>query len=149
MILPRGITGFGGVRATSDMRVFRSCCFTAARLVGGTVTSFDPSPQVARSYALAVLTLPGRTVAVVLNAYFPVVAFAEPPVEGEVVLRFRDEPELAALFQQFGVYEVLEASCLDEPLIQEGIYKLGPEELKQAAYHRPDRVGDVIFNYWD
>ena len=63
------------------------------------------------------------------------------------------------LFQKFiSFYKVLDVKELNEPLVlklgsKKGILQndnyLNSAELEQVAYWKPERIGEVIFNYWD
>lgn len=116
MVLPGGVTGFGDrgdePLAVTDVRAFRGHCHKAARQAGGLVVSVGhPNPDgLCRNFAVAVLALPAGELAAVLNAHHPLVAFADPPADGEMALRFRDCPDLAAAFNSFGVYRVASAA---------------------------------------
>ncbi len=87
--------------------------------------------------------------AVLLNAHHPVVAFADPPGDGEVRLRFRDCAELAEVFGSFGVYQVVPAAELEQPPTPDALRELSDIEREQVAYWEPRRLGDVAFNWWD
>jgi hypothetical protein len=155
VVLPAGITGFydrGDEPLTvTDLPTFRGHCHEAARRAGGRVVSvINPYPAgLCRNFAVGTLALPGGAVAVLFNAHHPVIAFADPPGEGEVVLRFRDCPELAEAFRSFGVYEVVPAAELEQPVTADALRELSEVEREQVAYWRPRRVGDVAFNWWD
>ncbi len=154
-MLPSGITGFRcrgdePPRAT-DFRAFSGHCHEAARRAGGRVVSITApnAGGVCHNFAVGTLALPGGAVAVVLNAHHPVVAFADPPAEGDTRLRFQDSPELAAAFASFGGYRVMSAAELEQPPTAEALRELSEAERKQVAYWEPRRIGDVAFNWWD
>jgi hypothetical protein len=152
--LLRGITGFRDVGdeplPASDLGAFRTHCFTAARLLSGRVSRIEfPSSHTSNNFASSVLELRDGLVAVVLNAHFPVIGFAEPLREGGMRLRFVDVPELAEVFRGFGVYSVVEASDFERSVHDEDSSRLTPAELKQIRYWKPSRVGDLVFNFWD
>ena len=155
MVLPGGITGFwdrGDESLTvTDVRAFRGHCHDAARRAGGRVKSFVyPNPDgLCRNFAVGLIALPAGDVAAALNAHHPVVAFADPPAVGEMALRFRDCPELAAAFRSFGVYRVASAAELEQPPTPSALAELSAIELEQVAYWEPRRLGDVAFNWWD
>jgi len=154
MELPRGITGFRHVNdpplPACDFRAFRGHCFAAARVLGGRVRAVEaPMQRVSTNFARAVLELPDGPLVVLLNAHFPVVAFAELAAEGEVQPRFVDAPGLAELFREFGCYEVLATSELHQPVTAAACRELAPTEREQLQYWRPGRLGDLVFNFWD
>ncbi len=78
----------------------------------------------------------------------PVTGLRHSADQGQVVLDFADCPELGIAFEQFG-YKVLPAVELARPLTHEMWQGLAPHERKDVRYFRPERVGDVIYNYWD
>ena len=154
MPLPRGVTGFW--RASDrpiplcDLAVFRAACHAAARSLRGRMTGFQsPSSPLLRNFAVGLLELPGREVAVLLNAHHPIVGFAEPDGEAIVNPRFLDEPRLAGVIRSFGPYDVYTSTELERAIEAGDLERLAPAELKQWKYWKPERVGDLIFNYWD
>ena len=153
MELSRGITGFRDIDASllplCDLREFRGHCFAVARDLGGRVCSFETSQHRAANFASAVLEFRSGRVAVLLNAHFPVIAFAEPLKEGETKLRFVDSPELGAQFRGFNIYTVSTVADLARALSEEMCQHLAPAERKQVDYWRPAFVGELIFNFWD
>ena len=155
MRLPRGITGFWesgeDPPPATDLRAFRGHCHAAAHCVGGRVHSvMEPNPGgVCRNFAVGVLVLTYDAVAVVLNAHYPILAFADPPAEGDVLLQFTDCPELADVFSAFDVYQVVSASEWEQPPTPTALRDLSPAERGQVAYWKPRRIGDVVFNCWD
>jgi hypothetical protein len=154
MELPRGITGFRHVDdpplPVSDFAVFRGHSYAAARALGGCVRSVEaPVRGAEANFARAILELPGGPIAILLNAHFPVIAFADPPAESAAPVRFIDAPALAERFQRFGTYEVWSGSELEVPLTPEACKQLAGAELEQVQYWRPRRVGDLVFNFWD
>lgn len=91
---------------------------------------------------------------ILLNVHYPFIAFAIVVENGK--LTFVDEPELFRQFSPF--YYVLNTKELNEPLILKQGSKnsilqndneLNSAELKQIAYWKPERIGEIIFNYWD
>jgi hypothetical protein len=154
MELPRGITGFRHVDdpplPVSDFAAFRGHCYAAARALGGRVRSVEaPVRGVEANFARAVLELPGGTVAILLNAHFPVIAFADPLAENGAPVPFIDAPALADVFRGFGIYDVWTGSQLEAAAIPEACKQLARAELAQAKYWQPRRVGDLVFNFWD
>jgi hypothetical protein len=105
MDLPCGIAGFRHVNdpplPICDFNAFRGHCYAAARTVGGHVASVE-APVPARNFAQALVELPTGRIAVLLNAHFPVIAFANTPPDGGQSLRFIDNPALAEAFQDVG-----------------------------------------------
>lgn len=154
MELPRGITGFrhsdDEPLPATDLKAFREHCFSAARSLSGRVKLVEmPYSRGTTNFATAVLELPEGAVVVLLNAHFPIIGFARPPREGQVLFHFMDMPGLADLFRSLGVYEVVTAPDLERPIVEEDLSRLGPAEMEQVRYWRPARVGDLLFNDWD
>ena len=151
MALPCGITGFWRVGEqpppATDINTFCRHCYEAARKLGGHVLSIEKPNH--RSFAVGTLAFPADQVAVLLNAQYPIIGFAEPAMSGELSLRFRDSAVLAEVFHELRVYAVLSASELERRPTSGDFGALSEAELAQVAYWRPQRVGDVIFNYWD
>jgi hypothetical protein len=108
-----------------------------------------PSDPIGQNFVSLVLELAERRVAVLLNAHYPVVGFAEPPRESERRLRFVDIPKLVEVFRNLGVYQVLEASDLEGSATGVDSSHLGPAGLEQIRDWKPARVGDLDFNFWD
>ncbi len=116
----------------------------AARL---RVTGSRTEPSVARSfYAIAladeagvrtlILNPAGRTVACVAGDHpFPANAiYIDVPARG--------------VFVEAG-FEVPQPRDLIEPLSDDYLGELSDDEAAQVRYHRPARVGDVLFNWFD
>ena len=119
-------------------------------MLGGQVKSITPPYQhVVGNFAVAILDFDAGAVAVVLNAHFPVIAFADPPKEGEISLRFVDSPKLADTFRSFGVYTVVDRTVLLESVNASHWKQLASAEMERLRYFKPRCVGEVIFNCWD
>lgn len=82
------------------------------------------------------------------NAHYPIVAFATPDAqERNVWIQFVDCRGLArVLSDTFAVLSVRDACTGVSPA---AVANLGEDELKQVRYWNPQRIGDVVFNYWD
>jgi hypothetical protein len=152
MKLPRLITGFWGrgdpldpLLPGCDFTAFRGHCHTAARHVGGKVRSAAHAKEweIATSYGYAVLDTPNASVAVLLNYYYPFIAFAEP-----MKMTFLDVPELAKEFLEFGVYQVLTIEELDGPIRKDSCQDLRPAEIKRIKYFGPKTIGEIIFIFF-
>ncbi|OWK45481.1 hypothetical protein [Fimbriiglobus ruber] len=153
MLLSRGVTGIesrkDGSPSLSDYQAFRGHCYITAREAGWSVREvLAPRQAIACNYALAVFASRESAITAVLNGVFPLLAFADPPTEGQLDLDFVDCAALGSAFEQLG-YTVLPAAELSRLLKREMWQGLAPHEQKQVRYFRPRRVGDVIYNYWD
>jgi hypothetical protein len=149
-LLPRGVTGFDPpphVVSFADFK--RSCTEAAKRFRGGAGQFREAFDQFLPNFHQAVLSFPDgpEPMRVVCNAHHPIVAFATSPQEGEMRLEFLDFPELARLLS--GEFTVLSGVDAAAPLSTELLANLGPAERTQIDYWNPERVGDVIFNWWD
>ena len=134
----------------SDFSAFRAHCFAAARAVGGRLRSIEaPLQRVDANFARAILELPTGAIAVLLNAHYPLVAFAEPTTEGDTRLRFIDAPAVREAFVNFGIYEVLPAEELEQRIADESCCILSEAEQEQIRFWRPKRAGELVFNCWD
>jgi hypothetical protein len=148
-VLRPGISGFGGSHDPAwDLAGFRAACHAAMRAVrGGRVLACD-GPGPGRNHYRALVERVGSParLRILLNAIHPLLAFAR---EDEAVrYAFLDAPELAAGF--FGACEPVRAAVLAGPLDLQAVGpRLAAVERAQAAYWRPGRVGDLVFNHWD
>ncbi len=94
-----------------------------------------------------------KSVFAVLNAYNPVMAFADYDSFGQLGsgyrLNFIDQPELSNAFCHD--YLVLTTDDLEEPFILKNQPQLRDIESvrEQVKYYNPKTIGDVIFNCWD
>jgi hypothetical protein len=157
MELRRGITGIQGPEdptpepPLSDLKAFRSDCYAAAREVGARLRAVQDRNEAvgACNYAIARFEFPDSTVAALLNAVHPILAFANWPADSEFALEYIDCPKLAEAFQALGGYQVATSEELNQPLVREMCNGLTATEQDHIRYFRPRRFGDVIFNYWD
>jgi hypothetical protein len=156
MELCEGITGFRQFDdpplPSTDLPSFRSHCWAAARTLGARVAHpFHESGGVAANFATLVVELPTGAVAVLLNLHFPVVAFARPSVAGGVAgpVEFTDCEPLALALRRIGAYEVASRIELERPVRSDDFRLLSPAEMRQIKYWKPNRVGDIVFNFWD
>jgi hypothetical protein len=149
--LPKGVTGFDSPGEGVPLKRFTSACHAAARQIAGRVEQvLEAYKQVTPNFHEALMTLRDRLaiVRVLCNAHYPIVVFATRAThEGDMRLEFSDCPELAeALGVGFSIITRQEACA---GVTDELVAELGEAELLQMRYWRPQRIGDVIFNYWD
>lgn len=146
--LPKGVTGYNFPPYQLSFTDFKASCTKAAEALQGTANSFRDADET-HNYYQGVITVPGRTqpVSVICNMYYPIIAFATPPQEGECLLDFANCPELAQLLSNEFTVITAQESCA--PLSSELLTELGPAERKMINLLEPERVGDVIFNWWD
>lgn len=116
-----------------------------ARTVRGSVTTAAEPPTVGRNYwRIGVRLSNGPSMVLLLNDDAGLVA-ASRPDPGAVVLTFVDIPH-AEVFTRAG-YRVAEPRDLDRPLTDADART--PADRREIAYHRPERPGDLLFNWFD
>jgi hypothetical protein len=149
--LPKGVTGFDAPEEGVSVKRFTAACHVAVRRIGGQVHQVRPAyEQVILNFHEALVTLRGRpeTVRILCNAHYPIVAFTTPAArEGDARLEFTDCPELADLLRADFAILTSQEACAS--VADELVGQLSEDELRQMRYWRPQRIGDVIFNYWD
>lgn len=152
MKLPRGITG---VRAhqdpplpQSDFSRFKSDCYEIARSIGARVSDVA-LPQGTTNFGYAILAFDDQRIAVLLNAHYPFIAFAQRFDPDKEPFAFVNHAALAPAFMALGAYTVLFPEELESPVSDEACKELSPAEQRQVKYWRPSCLGQVIFNFWD
>ncbi len=153
IVLPRGITGFRlhkEVLPCINEREFCAYCHAVAQQLRGKVIVHEPAAgQYARNFSVTTIQLSRESIAVLLNAYCPIIAMAHPIAENEMTINFVDVPPLADEFRKFDCYNILSSSDLTRPITNETLSDLSHAELTQIKYWNPSTVGEVIFNFWD
>jgi hypothetical protein len=149
--LPRGITGFDATDHRVSVLSFTTACHAAARQLRGRVQHVrDAAGQVTPNFHEALVSWNdgAEAVRVLCNAHHPMIAFASPTnCEGDTRLDFVDCPEVAGpLRAEFHILS-LETVCAGTS--PEALVQLGDAELDQMRYWKPQRIGDLIFNFWD
>ncbi|MEI4771430.1 hypothetical protein WAX74_17525 [Psychrobacillus sp. FJAT-51614] len=156
MKLPNGVTGFYSAKhkkpPTIDDKQFKQICFSLISSIGGELLDFN-EPQGATNFFNVEAKIFNKNLHILLNVHYPFMAFAFNVEYGKIT--FFDEPELVKQFSPF--YNVLDTRELNAPVIigldsKKSIVQndnFNSDELEQIAYWKPERVGDIIFNYWD
>jgi hypothetical protein len=157
MKLPNGVTGFYNAKhnkpPTIDEKQFKQICFSLISRNGGKVLDFK-EPQVATNFFDVEAKVFNKHLHILLNVHYPYMAFAFDVEFGKIT--FIDEPELFKQFSPF--YNVLDTKELNAPVILrlgskksilQNDNELNSAELEQIAYWKPERIGEIIFNYWD
>lgn len=155
MILLNGVTGFYSANQqppSMDEKQFKQNCYSLISSMDGDVLSFQGA-QAASNFFNAEAKLLNKHLHILLNAHYPFMAFACKVDYGKII--FYDEPELLKLFSPY--YTVLGTDELNESVILklgsrriiQNDNELNDEELTQIAYWKPERMGDILFNYWD
>ena len=147
MILPRGITGFGGINTNPplflDEKAFHRMCHALARENGGAVTEVDTDTAV-RNFYSAKLSRYDQSVFLLQNIHYPYAAFAQRDASGRFVLT--QQPEWLQLPE--GSVRFLSPSELIRDW-HDLCGELSPEDLDQIHYWNPQTVGEIVFNTWD
>ncbi|MGB5916665.1 MAG: hypothetical protein WBG63_17505 [Phormidesmis sp.] len=154
VFLPQGITGFWFYKdpppPSTDERDFSAYCHTAARRLRGSVIAKELATEhYPQNFSVITVQLPYETVAILLNAQFPMIAMAQPIFEHEMTLSFIDVPALADEFRKFGCYYIFSASELAQPITDETLSDLSDAEINQIEYWKPSAIGELVFNFWD
>ncbi|MFJ9871081.1 hypothetical protein [Streptomyces sp. NPDC101165] len=151
MRLERGATGFWGHAdepvSETDVTLFRSVCWEAARRIGGHVGEL----AFARASSFHAFTVTSRAeeYAALCHAYLPVSAFAgAPPVPGQPLSGFVDPPPWV---DDLGVsgFRCLPVEDLRTPMAKVDVTELAEAELTQIRYWCPAVLSDLLFNWWD
>ena len=147
MILPRGITGFGGINTNPplflDEKAFRRMCHALARENGGAVTEVDTDTAV-RNFYSAKLSRYDQSVFLLQNIHYPYAAFAQRDTSGGFI--WISQPEWLQLPE--GSVRFLSPSELTRDW-HDLCGELAPEELEQIHYWNPQTVVEIVFNTWD
>jgi hypothetical protein len=149
--LPKGVTGFDAPDDGVSVKRFTTACQAAARQAHARVNLLRAAyEEVTPNFHEALVALQDgkQAVRVLCNAHFPIIAFASPAThDGDAHLRFLDCPELADLLSNEFTILSSEEACAG--VLPAAVARLGEDELEQMRYWNPQRIGDVIFNYWD
>ncbi|MFI2664135.1 hypothetical protein [Micromonospora carbonacea] len=128
--------------------VWLAAVHASMRASGGTVTTPVEEPAAGRNYyRVGVRLRDGVAVGLLFNAAALLVAAAEPQDRHSVTLTFVNVPA-GNLFSEAGL-RVATAAELIQPLGDSDLRFLTEDERRDAAYHRPDRLGDLLFNWFD
>ncbi|MBA4536841.1 hypothetical protein H1Z61_06730 [Bacillus aquiflavi] len=148
MELLNGITGFYHYKNNGPSKVdgkqFKQLCFTITIQNRGEVLAFK-EPQYPMNFYYVLVKVFKRKFYILLHNQYPYLAFASDIEFAKI--NFIDVPELAKQFNPF--YQVLSFKELNTPLDAKSFQNFHCSELEQAAYWRPETIGDVIFNDWD
>ncbi|WP_214407823.1 hypothetical protein [Pseudonocardia lacus] len=118
------------------------------RIDGGTVTTAAEEPTVGRNYhRVGVQLRNGMPLAFLLNPAAGLVAAAQPAGPHDILPVFAAVPH-REVFSRRG-FEVAAPADLDQPLTEAHLRSLTEDELQDVAYHRPERLGDLLFNWFD
>lgn len=140
----------GVTTAHVDPAMARTWLATAHQVVretGGRVLGPVEPPSVGRNHYRVRVDIDGRRLRLLLNAAAGLVAVAEDVDPHALATVFRTVPR-PDLFTAAGLHVAAPAD-LEQPLDQGQLTHLNADEQRDIAYHRPARVGDAVFNWFD
>ncbi|WHZ03016.1 hypothetical protein QNH48_29570 [Neobacillus sp. YX16] len=148
MELPNGVSGFYHSEASKppqiDGKQFKKLCYHFAACNGGKVINFNLSHSSANFY-YAQVEIFDLEFYILLNEHYPYLAFADAIESGDI--QFVDIPSLSEQFSLY--YHVLDTKELTVPINDKHKSGLNSAELQQISYWMPDKIGQVLFNFWD
>lgn len=154
--LSYGITGFYNSGENPPPRytaedIFKERCLKAAESIDAEMIAFHP-PKLNTNFFEAVLDNGVKRIHILMNAYYPLIAFAA-SVEKEHIT-FYDEEELVDYFRGFEICEARDLNQLlkiqrqpEFDLLHD--HDLNSAEMSQIMYWQPYTVGELVFNYWN
>ncbi|WP_119389919.1 hypothetical protein [Taklimakanibacter lacteus] len=144
-ILPSGVTGFSGQKPHDLFKGLKALSHEVARSVHGAITGSAADDLVGRNFHSFRLEGRGLRVVILLNAFHPLVGFAETEAHEPI---FADIPD-SFHGQNRGAFTFLGKEILTSPPDHASVRELASTEMEQMGYWRPRRLGDIIFNHWD
>jgi hypothetical protein len=148
MELPNGVSGFCNSEANKppqiDGKQFKQMCYHFAACNGGKVINFNLSHSSANFY-YAQVEIFDLEFYILLNEHYPYLAFIATIESGDI--QFVDIPVLSEQFSLY--YHVLDTMELGVPIKEKHKSGLNSAELQQISYWKPEKIGQVIFNFWD
>jgi hypothetical protein len=153
MQVPRGITGFYTAKdpplPTFAVQDFTTIGYAVARSLGATVIHRDLHPHAARSYSILILQAGHERWSLLGHAIHPIIASVAEAINEYVSSRpFADLPSLAAIAPDFGV-TTYPAQFLNHAVDPRWLTNLAAVEMREIRGWKPQRMGDIIFNFWD
>jgi hypothetical protein len=146
-LLHNGITGFDNAGEVPASQLKRAV-YAAAQATGAKVGDTKLADGVTPNFHEVNVECGSQAFAVLCNRHLPVVAFAE-RIDDMEIDRFADAPaDFAAAFAECG-FVIGDAAELNRRVTSADLEMLSPAERRQAKYWKPERVGDIIFNWWD
>ncbi|MET8088514.1 hypothetical protein [Micromonospora sp. NPDC005237] len=122
--------------------------YESIRGAGGAVTTSVEEPAVGRNYnRIGVRLSDGKPLYVLLNSAAALVAAAQPRDPHLITLLFADVPG-REIYRRAGL-RVAAAAELEQPIEDRYLRLLTDEERRDVTYHRPGRLGDLLFNWFD
>lgn len=145
-LLRRGITGFALHQAVEFQR-FKQAVYAAAQRMSARVISTKIADGVTPNFHQADMQVGARKISVICSRCFPIVACVESPVTMSGI-RPIDAPDVVETMLAFG-FEVADSTELERAVTPEDLEVLSEEERKQLKYWKSQRIGDLVFNWWD
>ncbi|MEV0729551.1 hypothetical protein [Polymorphospora sp. NPDC050346] len=122
--------------------------YGSTRAVGGVVATSVEEPMVGRNYYRVRVRLhDGEPLTILFNAAALLVAGARQREPHTLDALFVDVPG-AEIYRRAGLW-VAAGVELDQPLNDRHLRLLTDQERRDVAYHRPGRLGDLLFNWFD
>ncbi|MET7708379.1 hypothetical protein [Micromonospora sp. NPDC005413] len=122
--------------------------YESIRGAGGAVTTSVEEPTVGRNYyRIGVRLSDGTPLCVLLNSAAALVAAAQQRDPHLINLLFADVPD-GEIYRRAGL-RVATAAELEQPIEDRSLRLLTDEERRDVTYHRPGRLGDLLFNWFD
>lgn len=147
-VLPRGVTGFSSSTDTdapaTDRRTVLRIIHEAARAAGGHVTEAEGDPVLRSHWEVQIVRSAAEHVSVLVNRSHPIAAFARP---GSFPPSFVDCPDIDLTMGD--VLTVLSAADAERAPASGDLAALSEAEMHEVRYWKPEKLGWVIFNWWD
>ena len=140
----------GAITARADpgvARIWLTAVHQAVRAAGGRVLGPVEPPTVGRNHYRVRAEVDGQRLRLLLNAAAALVAAADDTDPDTLTPAFRAVPR-PDLFTVAGLHVAAPAG-LEEPLTDAHLTQLDASERQDIAYHRPERVGDALYNWFD
>ncbi|MGK5444048.1 hypothetical protein ACSNN7_19840 [Micromonospora sp. URMC 105] len=122
--------------------------YESIRGAGGAVTTSAEEPTVGRNYyRISVRLGDGKPLCILLNSAAALVAAAQQRDPRLISLLFADVPG-GEIYRRAGL-RVATGAELEQPIEDRYLRLLTDEERRDVTYHRPGRLGDLLFNWFD
>ncbi|MEG0450284.1 MAG: hypothetical protein RR595_10540 [Lysinibacillus sp.] len=148
MLLQKGVTGHFYVETPQlDIETFKKWAYQTITAQGGKVLSFKVNDY-PRNFFTVQMDFKDEVIFLLLNAYYPFLAFAS-SIDDAIII-FRDPPIHFLVFDTF--YEVVSFAELSWPINPKSLlveHDLTKAELRYVRYFQPKTVGGILFNCWD
>ncbi|MFE5589629.1 hypothetical protein [Streptomyces sp. NPDC056549] len=148
--LPRGATGFfvpgDGPLPQSDLRVFRTALYVAARAAEGQVGEIEVQEYPRTFHTASVIDRTGESV-ILYHAHHPWIAFAQER-RNWYAEEFLPPPPWASAFTEAGL-TVLTSERLATPLSGLDTSMLTKDEWRHMRTYGITTLGGTLFNAWD